>query len=207
VRRTLVALLALAAPTAALAAAPSLRTIVLRPSQVGAGYRMAVIPGGDRVKGQVTLDLCGQRFASEKLRVARLQVAYGHRGKVPQLSNEVVRYRPGGARQALRELRHAATHCPKGPVTGPVRGVGPIRYRLTRVTDSRLLKQYVAVVMHAQGLISGRPVRITAFLAYQIRGDVLSAVYTDGTGTADVQRRFGLHAAAASAKRLRTFVR
>jgi hypothetical protein len=209
VSRLLVAALALVAPVAAAAglnAAPPLLSIVLRPAQVGSGYRIALIPGGDRVRGQVSLDLCGQSFASEKLRVARLQVAYAHRGKVPQLSNEVVRYRRGGAGQAMNELRHVATHCPKRPVTGPLKGVGPLRYRLTRVSDRRLLKPYVAVVMHATGLISGKHVKIAAFLAYQIRGEVLSAVYTDGTGAIAAQQHIGLRAAAASAKRLTALI-
>jgi hypothetical protein len=90
---------------------------------------------------------------------------------------------------------------------GPVKGVGPIRYRVTRVTDRRLLTPYVAVVLHANGLVNRKHVRIVAFLAYQIRGDVLSAVYTDGTGTIGAQQRIGLHAAAASAKRLTAHVR
>ncbi|HEY1775505.1 MAG TPA: hypothetical protein VGG41_05030, partial [Solirubrobacteraceae bacterium] len=57
----------------AAAAGPTPAAIVLKASQVGAGYRSEAIPGGRQVAGQVTLDLCYDTYASEKLRTARLQ--------------------------------------------------------------------------------------------------------------------------------------
>jgi hypothetical protein len=209
-RRCLLAAVALAAAApvgAAVVKAPSLASIVLRPGEVGKGFHMLVIPGGNRVQGQVTLDLCGQVFPSEKLRIARLQVGYLDAGNHPLLSNEVVRYRPGGAAQAMRELQHVATHCPKGPVTGPVHGVGPIRYRLTRVTDRRLLKPYLAVIEHGTGKTNGHRVNFTAFGVYQIRKNVLSAIYTTGEGSIQAQRRLGLRAAVKSEARLKAVLR
>jgi hypothetical protein len=186
---------------------PALSKLALRPAQVGSGYRMALIPGGNRVSGQVSLDLCGQRFPSETQRTGRLQVAYRHQGNVVQISNELVRYRSGAAREAMRELRNVAAHCPRGPVTGPVRGVGPLTYRLTPLTDERLLGQHVAVKMRVTGRIGGKPLNETAIAVYQIRGDVLSAVYTDGHGTLADRVRVGLHAAEQSADKLRALVR
>jgi hypothetical protein len=196
-----------AAAAASAAESPALSKLTLRAAQVGSGYRMTRIPGGNRVSGQVSLDLCGQRFPSETQRIARLQVAYRHQGNVVQVSNELVRYRPGAALEAMRELRYVAAHCPRGPVTGPVRGVGPLTYRLTQITDGRLLRQHVAVKMHMTGRIGGKPVKQTVIAVYQVRGDVLSAVYTEGHGKLAERVRVGLHAAEQSAGRLRALVR
>lgn len=187
------------------AATPLLQRVLLRPGQVGAGYQLLRFKQGNVVTGQVTLDLCGFSFKSERLRVARRQVAYLRHGKVVQLSNEVVRYRHGGAQQALRELRSAAARCPRGPVSGPVRGVGPITYRVTRITDRRLLPAHLAVLVHGVGKVNGPYVDTTVLQVFQVRGDVLSGVYTDGTGGIRAQRRVGLHAAAESAKNMKRF--
>jgi hypothetical protein len=196
-------LVVLAVP--AIAANQPLQKVLLRPGQVGAGYQLLRFKQGNVVAGQVTLDLCGLSFPSERLRLARRQVAYLHHGKVVQLSNEVVRYKRGGAQQALRELRSAAARCPRGPVSGPVRGVGPITYRLTRFTNGRLLREHLALLVHGVGKIDGRHVDTTVLHVFQVRGDVLSGIYTDGTGGIRVQRRVGLHAAAESAKNLERF--
>jgi hypothetical protein len=209
-RRYLFAALALAvaAPvSAAVLSAPSLARIVLRPGEVGKGYQVRLIPGGNRVQGQVTLDLCGQVFRSEKLRAARLQVVYFDAAHEARLSNEVVRYRPGGTAQAMRELQHVAAHCPKGPVSGPVRGSGPMRWRVTRVTDRRLTKPYLAVVVHGSGKEQGHKVSFTAFGVYEFRKNVLSALYTTGGGPIQTQRQLGLSAALKSARKLKALVR
>src|SRR4051794_23805620 len=86
-------------PSSARSADPGqvLGQIVLRPAQVGRGYALKVFPGGREVKGQVTLDLCGFRFASESRRTRRLQVAYIRPGSQLAVSNEVVSHGAGGA--------------------------------------------------------------------------------------------------------------
>jgi hypothetical protein len=205
-RRLVLAVLpavALATAVPALAAAPSLRKIALTPAQVGAGYRLAVIPGGTSVQGQVTLDLCGFSFPSEQLRLARLQVAYRKSGTGLALSNEVVRYRPGGAQQALREVAHAASHCPRGPVTSSVAGVPPLTYRIAKITDDHLLPGSVALRVHFSGTFRGKQIAETAIVVYQTKGNVLSGVYTNGSGAVAAQQAFGLHAAEESAANLR----
>lgn len=194
---------ALVAAATGAAAAPSLRSIVLSPAQVGVGYRMSVIPGGTVVNGQVTLDLCGATFPSESLRVARLQVSYARPGRALQISNEVVRYQPGDAQQALREVTHAANHCPRGPVQGPIAGTPPVTYRLTKITDPRLLPGYLALRVHLTGNYQGKRVVVNAVGVYQAKGDVFSGVYTNGHGTPAAQLQLGLHAAEESAKNLR----
>ena len=84
---------------------------------MGAGYKSSVIPDGRRVAGQVTLDLCYSSYASEGLRMARLQEAYVKAAGQPAVSNEVVVYRAGGAAAALSELQATVKHCPATPRT------------------------------------------------------------------------------------------
>lgn len=181
-----------------------LSALILRAAQVGNGYRKQSFGEGDQVEGQVTLDLCGQEFPSEQLRTARLQLGYVHPGEnAVWVSNEVVRYRPGGARQALDELIAAVRDCPRGSVIGQVQGVGPVTYRIKRIKGKDLLPEHLALQVHVRGLIDDEQVDFTMVLVYQIRGDVLSGVYAhDGTLTA--RRRIALHAAAQSARNLRS---
>jgi hypothetical protein len=203
-RRLVVALVVVVATAGqATAATPSLRQIALAPAQVGPGYRLSVIPGGTQVKGQATLDLCAFSFPSEQLRVARLQVAYDRPGKAIQLSNEVVRYRPGGAQQALREVAHAASFCPDRPVASNVPGIPPLTYRIATFSDRRLLPGALALRVHFSGTYKGKQISATAIVIYQVKGNVLSGVYTDGSGTVAAQQALGLHAAVQSAKNLR----
>src|SRR5881275_29739 len=56
---------ALAGVARGAAATPLLQRIVLTPAQVGAGYRMRMLPQGDVVKNQVSLDLCDFAFPSD----------------------------------------------------------------------------------------------------------------------------------------------
>src|SRR5207244_6861793 len=117
-----VAASALAGGTAV--AGTGLRALVLRASQVGPGYALKERTDGQGVRGLVTLDMCGYDFRSESLRAARLQVDYEAPRK-PHVSNEVVRYRPGGVTQAFREIMQAWRTCPRGPVESRIQGVPP----------------------------------------------------------------------------------
>lgn len=94
------------------ATAPGVGAVILTPAQVGSGFTGTTIPGGRQVKGQVTLDLCGQDYASEAKRLQRLQTVYARKGGTVALSNEVVRYKPGGALQALAEVRRHVRTAP-----------------------------------------------------------------------------------------------
>jgi hypothetical protein len=179
-----------------------LTRVVLRASQIGPGYRLQQRPDGHGVRGLVTLDLCGFTFPSERLRTDRLQVNYVHSGKTVQLSNEVVTYRGGGAQQALREVAHAARHCPRHPVGSTVAGVGPLTYRIGWVSDRRLLPGAVALRIHATGLFNGRHEETTNLAVYQVRRNVLSAVYTYQLSF-KAQLSVGLRAAAQSAINLK----
>jgi hypothetical protein len=181
--------------------AANVRLLVLRAPQVGPGYRAAVIPGGANVRGQVTLDLCGQKYRSEALRLERIQLLYARPGSPLRLSNEVVRYRPGGTATAFRELRHAVAHCPSGPVQMPEPGSPRLTFRLTPLHLSGLLPHSIALQIHATGTSQGRRFVINSIVTYQARGSILSGVYTYN-GSIAAQKRLAVHASRESAMNL-----
>jgi hypothetical protein len=195
--------LALAALALTSAASLDLRTVILPPGQVGKGYQLIARSDGFGVKAAPTLDLCGRKgYTSEKLRVDRLQVNYLKQGTAIGLSNEVVRYKAGGAAKALREVALRAVSCPQSPVDTGEKGIGPLRFTITPMRDAKLLKGYVAVKVRAVGkLTNGRHVDQTSYAVYQRLGDVFSGVYSFGPNT-DAQRAFVLKAAEASARKL-----
>jgi len=181
---------------------PSVSRIVLTGAQIGPGYRLIQRPDGHGVAGFVTLDLCGYTFRSEQLRVARLQVNYVRPGSAVKLSNEVVVYRPGGAAEAMREVAAAARTCPKTPVSSTVQGVGPLSYRITRLTDSRLLPGAIALRLRIGGVVRGKRLSETVVSIYQWHGNVFSGVYGYG-GTTATREAIATHAAAESAANLK----
>jgi hypothetical protein len=119
-----VALLAVAAATAS-----TLSSIAVTPAQVAPGYEVDLRADTNCVKTCVTLDMCGFGFPSEAKRLARYQVNYTKPGS-PTISNEVVSYVPGGAAQALTEVKRAVVRCPSTAVSSSVAGVGKITYRI-----------------------------------------------------------------------------
>ena len=180
---------------------PPVDKILLRAAQVGPGYALKLRPDSHCLQNCVTLDMCGFRFPSELLRTSRLQVNYVHKQPAVSVSNEVVTYRPRGARLALSEVTHAATHCPKGPVPSAINGVGPLTYRITRLEDRRLLAQHLALRMFVSGKVRGKPFAATICAVYQIRGNVLSGVYVQNRPAAKIKPTC-LHAAEQSAANL-----
>jgi len=181
-----------------------LRQVVLRPAQVGRGYVLKVFRGGGEVKGQVTLDLCGFRFASESRRTGRFQVAYLRHGSELVVSNEVVSYRPGGAALAMREVEQAVRSCPPREVPSTVRGVPPLRYQFTRLSTAGkgLLPGAIALRMTASGTVNGKKRTETSFGVYQTRSNILSGIYVYG-GSVEKRRSTAFATAAASAMNLR----
>jgi hypothetical protein len=189
-RRLAVALILASVLAATAAAATPVRVqVVLKPPQVGAGYRLLVIPGGNTLS-QPTLDLCQNGgYPSEKLRASRLQVGYAKRGSLLQLSNEVVTYRAGGAAQAIGEARRHALAC-------PLRNES-----FTLVEDPRLLKGYLAVRQVDTVRVHGKRLQRVSYAVYQRLGNVLSAVYSVGL-PGPAQLAFCLHAAEQAAQNL-----
>ena len=197
--RILLALLALTAT------APNVAKLILKPAQVGKGYVRLERRDGVGV-GTRTLDLCGRTgYPSEKLRTTRLQVDYLKRGGTIGLSNEVVTYRPGGAKQAMREVRHHALHCPKTPIVTGQPGLPKLRVTITPVNDAKLMKGCVAVRVRVTGTVKGKRVDDNSYAVYQRFGNVLSGTYSFATPNTQVrqQERFALHAAEQSAQNLR----
>jgi hypothetical protein len=172
------------------AATPVRIQVVLKPNQVGPGYRLLEIPEGNTLR-QPTLDLCGAfGYPSEKLREARLQVGYAKRGSLLQLSNEVVTYRADGAAQAVREVRRRALTCPSRSV------------RFTPVSDPHLVPGYFAVREVDTRVVRGKHLQLTTYAVYQRMRNVLSAVYSVGP-PGSAQLAFCLHAAEQAAQNLR----
>src|SRR5262249_34665074 len=143
---TMRAMLAMAALL--VAAPPNVNKILLAPeAQVGPGYVLVRRTDGVGVKGTVTLDICGRSgYFSEALRVARIQVDYRksgvdylmHPGTLG-LSNEVVRYQPGGAQEAIQEVRRHAVTCPHRPIDTGQPGLPKLLVSISRIEDIKLL--------------------------------------------------------------------
>jgi hypothetical protein len=173
---------------------------VLKAAEIGPGSITRQIPAGDVVQGQVTLDLCGFTFRSERLRLARLQLSYiRNNGTGPFLSNEVVAYRPGGAARAMRELRTAVAHCPKGFVKSAVPGAGLIRNRFDPIKSSKFLPGTVGLIDHITEKVKKKTLHFDSLLVYQAHGNILSGVYSFGV----VELPTVVHASEQSARNLK----
>lgn len=182
---------------------PAVGKLVLTAGQVGPGYIRVAQPDGVGTAG-VTLNLCGRAgYPSERLRVSRLQLNYVKKQSPVGVSNEVVTYEPGGAAQAMREVAHHADDCPNKPIDSGEPGLPKLRFTITRIHDSRLLKGYVAVQVRVRGTVAGKKVDQISFAVYQRLGTVLSGMYTLSVGSnIQLQRQLVLHAAEQSAKNL-----
>ena len=123
--------------------------------------RLATAPDATSLS-VATLDVCRSDFPSESSRAARYQVSY-EAGARTIIGVEAVRYRQGGATQAIAELRAAGQHC-----TG-----GALKNAEVAPTESRLLSDQFVV----SGEFSQQGESIHAANAYQVRGDYLVAVY------------------------------
>jgi hypothetical protein len=104
----------------------ALADLVVQQSDVSSPRVVVLIPNGNRTS-EPTLDLCNGRFATEKQRVARLQVAEvvpnGTQSGRVALSTEAVTYeRADDGTKAFAELRSVSRACPDRPVTSPVGG-------------------------------------------------------------------------------------
>jgi hypothetical protein len=183
----------------ALAVQPTLSKLVLKPTQVGPGYVQLQRTDGHGT-AQRTLDLCGtNNYPSEGLRTARLQVDYLKPNGQYKISNEVVVYKAGGAAQAMREVAAHAANCPNKPIA--VEGQ-KATFQITKLSDSKLIKGYLAVQIRETATVKGKTVTAVYYAVYQRFGDVLSGVYSYGAPTPQ-QELLCLRAAEASAKNLR----
>lgn len=180
--------------------AASLRALTLHSAQIGPGVTGHVIDDGTIVRGQVSLDLCNQRFASEALRSARLQTAWVSHHPTYYVSNELIGYRPGGAREGMHELRAVAAHCPTTPQAPVVAGNVPASFVLTPLHISGLRPGYLALRVLITASVAGQPRSQATYVIYQDRGAVISAIYAGPGGTLGL--RVATHAARLSARAL-----
>jgi hypothetical protein len=101
----------------------SLPSLLVQPRDTTSALDIHLLPNGDQVKGQPTLDLCNQTYPSESLRVQRLQDGATDSSGKTIFSTEAVLYRNAAAtKQAFRELSRVAKSCPKGPTPDPENG-------------------------------------------------------------------------------------
>ena len=176
-------LVPLVAAGGALGAGQSLDSAILRPAQIGAGY--AIAPGARSENlNEPTIDLCFRAFRSEVRRVERLQVGYVRSGN-EDTSNEVVRYRPGGAQLALRELRAVSCDHVKRQARGGV-DIGTMTVR--RRTPKGAPPGSVTLSVETELISGGARTAITAVGVYQVRENLLSGVYAYGDESFPVAR-------------------
>jgi hypothetical protein len=112
------------------------------PSELPSDLELFLYKKGTEVRGQVTLNLCGAHYPSERLRTARVQTAVASRptdtGKNELASFEAVLYRDDqAAASAMSELAAAAKHCPQSTrVPSGVEGLPPMAWRFHRAPDA-----------------------------------------------------------------------
>ena len=176
-------------------ASPNLNPVVLKGSQVGHGYKLAAFPGGTSFIGEPTLDLCAGSYPSETLRTGRLQVEYTHPKKTVSVSNEVVTYVTGGAKEAFAEVSKVAKSCSAKAVVKTANGVTVV-YKTSLLRDPKLPGALSVKIVEEQSK-GKQHVTETGVAVYQIKGDTLSGVYVfvdPGTTFADAER-VAFHAA------------
>jgi hypothetical protein len=160
-----------------LVAPPDLGQAVLGVAQVGPGYHRTDQQNGRSVIGVPTLDLCDQSYPSEALRTARLQVDYTPPKGAPVVSNEVVTYVPGGARQALREVTRVIASCSRRPVVR-TSGTTRVTFAAHPLSLPGLPAGAVAVSVEITAVVGKKREHQSGAAIYLVTGDTLSAVYT-----------------------------
>jgi hypothetical protein len=156
-----------------------LKAVSLKDVVLPEGLRFELLPGGDEITGQVTLDMCGVVFPSEGLRLARYQRAARKPDGESVINNENVIYRTAGdATQALNELRAAISGCNQDEfIPSTVQGVPPLRYRLQPIAPNLLTAlagDHVAVTAE----VSSQQGETRQYaLIYQRRGAILVGTF------------------------------
>jgi hypothetical protein len=98
----------------------ALSGLVVGQADLPGSASVELLPGGNQVDGETTLDLCNANYPSEAVRTNRLQVV-AINGQNVTLSTEAVLYQnAAGANLAFSELQNAAAKCPSTPVRSPV---------------------------------------------------------------------------------------
>lgn len=151
---------------------------VLGNGDIGNGWSGGLLDGGGTLEDP-TLDLCGGSYPSDKLRLARQQTVLDSR--TAAVSNEVVGYQPGGAKQAIREARAAIAPCQHKVVHD-----GGDTYTVTLTALATHTAWGADAVAVSETDVGGGGTSQTTAV-YFAHGDVLSAIYSwDGNTSKDL---------------------
>jgi hypothetical protein len=175
---------AVGTPAATMSPSTLASVIALVDSDIGRGTTVSLIPKGDRVKGQPTMNNCGYTFTSEAHRIARLQVEIlGPRGQRTGASNEVAVYDTAEqAAKAMTEFRKAVKTCKKTVFHRfGEPGVPKLRFAVNTVASANNLPVKDNAVSTIVLRVQGTKQILYAELIYQRQGRVLSGVYLQQT--------------------------
>lgn len=156
------------------------KAVALTQADMPAGVTLALIPEGDQVAGEVTLDFCNGNYTSENSRIARWQVAGSDASDNLVVSSESVVYSsPAAAQSALQEVRAALVSCPINKyVPSNIEGVGDLKYTLKPVPPDSQLGSLTAdhVVVYATTTDTSGDSGTNSAI-YERVGSVMVAVY------------------------------
>jgi hypothetical protein len=156
------------------------RRVSVHQADVKSGDLVTLVPEGDRVVGQATLDLCDATFASEQERQVRYQVQTATlSGDSAGIGSEAVLYAsPEAAQQALDEARAVQASCPPGFVDSTVPEVPPIKTTFGPAPDAKWRRQAGIDRLAQNVTISTQDGRsIHKLLIFQVRGAMLVGLY------------------------------
>jgi len=152
--------------------------VALDEADLPEGWTLDLIDGGDQVTNQVTMDMCGAHFESERMRTARRQLGALDPAGERWVGNESVLYRTATAAEgALVELRAAVRSCPKHRlVASDVAAMPPVRYQLDLVeaAPEGITEDHVVIAGHLE---SADGERVPFAGVWQRRGRAMTAVY------------------------------
>ena len=106
------------------------------------------------------------------MRTGRIQLRYTRAGRSVPVSNEVVTYTPGGAAEALREVRSVSQACAKKAVVLK-HGTVTNTFSVTPIKDSKLLPGAVAVRVVVTATDGKKHAKSVGIAVYQEKNDTL----------------------------------
>jgi hypothetical protein len=165
-------------PSGTVPSSSDLSKVGLRQTDLASSISLTLIPGGNRVAGGPTLDLCNGTYASESQRKTRLQLAAVDAQGNSTLSTEAVQYADAAAtQQAFAELRDTAAKCPTTPVQSPV-GETTVTTKFNPTPDGSW-PQVTGVDRLAYDFVTSDATGQTqhSIAAYLRRGRVLMGIY------------------------------
>lgn len=159
-----------------------LATLLLQKSDLTTGMKVELIPQGSSLAGP-TLDFCDGTYPSERLRLARRQVAgFDAAGNYAGISTEAVQYETtDAAQQALAELVARKQQCPDGTSYVDADGVTHTLtfFAAPAPTTTKVVRQHVVLHQVDKSELGDQ----RSLMVWQVRGNVLLAAYFSGQGS------------------------